>query len=146
MEARLSPLSSPPFSAAAGGLPDAAISQHTLLMTGGDAVLSATLIANCRSALQSLQEEEAAATAAAGTATAAAAAAATTSPLDAMWLTHVGSEDQPQDMQVGARAGSLRSSSMHSSVGRSVGRSVQTIQIQHSLIRACASAPFAKIS
>ena len=145
MEARLSPLSSPSFSAAAGGLPDAAISQHTLLMTGGDAVLSATLIANCRSALQSLQEEEAAATAAAGTATAAA-AAATTSPLDAMWLTHVGSEDQPQDMQVGARAGSLRSLSMHSSVGRSVGRSVQTIQIQHSLIRACASAPFAKIS
>ena len=70
-------------------VPDSTTLRHILHLTNDDAMVSAQAIAGCRAALICLREHDAEVS-----------AAATTSPLDDLWLQHVSSDEQPDDMQV----------------------------------------------
>ena len=70
-------------------VPDSTTLRHILHLTNDDAMVSAQAIAGCRAALICLREHDAEVS-----------AAATTSPLDGLWLQHVSSDEQPDDMQV----------------------------------------------
>jgi hypothetical protein len=95
---------------------DVTVMKHALALTSGDSGTSAKLIASCRSALRCLRDEDAEMRRAAAAEEAVAGGTAANSSSgssnnslsssDAMWLAHVGSESQVEDMQV--RAGPRR--------------------------------------